>query len=104
MKVRAHMSMLFHLDKCIGCNTCSLGCKNLWTDRKGTEYMWWNNVETRPGAGYPCGWEVKGGRLKLRLHSRPIGLANLFFNPALPELEDYYVPFTYRYQDLFDDP
>ena len=35
MNVRAHMSMLFHLDKCIGCHTCSVACKNLWTDRKG---------------------------------------------------------------------
>jgi nitrate reductase beta subunit len=114
VNVLPQMSMLFHLDKCIGCNTCTVACKNLWTDRKGTEYMWWNNVETRPGTGYPTGWEdqeryrggweVKGGELKLRLHSRPIGLANLFFNPALPELEDYYEPFTFRYQELFDAP
>ena len=55
MRVRAQMSMLFHLDKCIGCHTCSVACKNLWTDRKGAEYMWWNNVETRPGTGYPTG-------------------------------------------------
>ena len=65
MNVRAHMSMLFHLDKCIGCHTCSIACKNLWTDRKGAEYMWWNNVETRPGSGYPTQWEnqehFKGG-------------------------------------------
>jgi nitrate reductase beta subunit len=114
MNVRAHVSMLFHLDKCIGCHTCSVACKNLWTDRKGTEYMWWNNVETRPGAGYPTGWEDqerfrggwerRGDRLELKLHSRPKGLANLFFNPALPELDDYYEPFTFRYQDLFNSP
>jgi nitrate reductase beta subunit len=114
MNVLPQTSMLFHLDKCIGCNTCTVACKNLWTDRKGAEYMWWNNVETRPGTGYPAGWEdqsyyrggwqVEGGKLKLRLHSRPIGLANLFFNPAMPELEDYYSPFTFRYQELFDAP
>ena len=45
--------MVFHLDKCIGCHTCSVACKNIWTDRKGAEYMWWNNVETKPGTGYP---------------------------------------------------
>jgi nitrate reductase beta subunit len=114
MKIKAHMSMLFHLDKCIGCHTCSIACKNLWTDRKGAEYMWWNNVETRPGTGYPTqwenqghyegGWEFKGSKLDLRLHSRGKGLLNLFFNPALPSLEDYYEPFTFRYQDLFDAP
>lgn len=114
MNVRAHMSMLFHLDKCIGCHTCSIACKNIWTDRKGAEYMWWNNVETRPGTGYPTqwenqkhyhgGWERKGNKLSLRLHSRLGGLNNLFFNPSLPALDDYYEPFTFRYQDLFDAP
>jgi nitrate reductase beta subunit len=114
MDVRAHMSMLFHLDKCIGCHTCSVACKNLWTDRKGAEYMWWNNVETRPGTGYPTGWEdqehYRGGWKKtwlgidLKVHTRTKGLANLFYNPALPELDDYYEPFTFRYEDLFNAP
>ncbi len=114
MNVRAHISMLFHLDKCIGCHTCSVACKNLWTDRKGAEYMWWNNVETRPGTGYPThwekqehfrgGWAYKDGKLDLRLHTRAKGLFNLFYNPALPDLKDYYEPFTFRYQDLFDAP
>ncbi len=65
MDVRAQVSMVFHLDKCIGCHTCSIACKNVWTDRKGAEYMWWNNVETKPGTGYPTAWEdqekYKGG-------------------------------------------
>jgi nitrate reductase beta subunit len=114
MDVRAHMSMLFHLDKCIGCHTCSVACKNLWTDRKGAEYMWWNNVETRPGTGYPTGWEdqdhYRGGWEKnwvgidLKVHSRSKALANLFYNPALPELDDYYEPFTFKYEDLFNAP
>ena len=121
MNIRAHMSMLFHLDKCIGCHTCSIACKNIWTDRKGAEYMWWNNVETRPGTGYPTQWEdqeyYQGGwertgrgangsaaSLRLRLHSRAGGLAKLFYNPSLPNLEDYYEPFTFRYQDLFNAP
>jgi len=109
------MSMLFHLDKCIGCHTCSVACKNLWTDRKGAEYMWWNNVETRPGSGYPTQWEdqehYKGGwkfngngKLSLRLHNKAGGLANLYYNPSLPSMDDYYEPFTFRYADLFDAP
>jgi nitrate reductase beta subunit len=113
MNVR-HMSMLFHLDKCIGCHTCSIACKNLWTDRRGAEYMWWNNVETRPGTGYPTqwenqerfngGWEWDNKNLRLRLHSRLGGLGKLFYNPSLPSLDDYYEPFTFRYQDLFNAP
>jgi nitrate reductase / nitrite oxidoreductase, beta subunit len=113
MNVRAHLSVLFHLDKCLGCHTCSVACKNLWTDPRGSEYMWWNNVETRPGTGYPTGWEdqehfrggwirTRSGELKLRLHSRARGLANLFHNPHLPGMDDYYEPFTFRYGDLFE--
>ena len=115
MNVRAHMSMLFHLDKCIGCHTCSVACKNLWTDRKGAEYMWWNNVETRPGTGYPTqwenqkhyhgGWELKDGKLQPApaLQSRRAG-ASCSSTRHCPALDDYYEPFTFRYQDLFNAP
>ncbi len=113
MNVRLQMSMVFHLDKCIGCHTCSIACKNVWTDRKGAEYMWWNNVETKPGTGYPTRWEdqekYKGGwvqeddgNVHLKSTSKSKTFANLFFNPNLPSIDDYYEPFTYRYQDLFD--
>jgi nitrate reductase beta subunit len=105
--------MVFHLDKCIGCHTCSVACKNIWTDRCGVEYMWWNNVETKPGTGYPTlwedqekyhgGWEVKGKsrRLGLRLQNRLGELGDIFYNPSMPQLDDYYEPWTYRYNDLF---
>src|SRR3990172_186118 len=80
MDVRAQVSMVFHLDKCIGCHTCSIACKNIWTDRKGSEYMWWNNVETKPGTGYPTAWEdqerYQGGWQKNgdgRVHLRTTG-------------------------------
>ncbi|KRT74987.1 MAG: respiratory nitrate reductase subunit beta, nitrate reductase 1, beta subunit [Deltaproteobacteria bacterium CSP1-8] len=114
MDVRAQVSMVFHLDKCIGCHTCSVSCKNVWTDRRGAEYMWWNNVESRPGTGYPTlwedqekyrgGWEKRGRGLELRLQGRAGSFANLFFNPYLPTLDDYYEPWTYRYADLFAAP
>ena len=55
MKVMAQIAMVMNLDKCIGCHTCSVTCKQAWTNREGTEYMWFNNVETRPGVGYPKG-------------------------------------------------
>ena len=57
MKVMAQMAMVMNLDKCIGCHTCSVTCKQAWTNRAGTEYVWFNNVETRPGLGYPRGYE-----------------------------------------------
>jgi nitrate reductase beta subunit len=114
MDVRSQISMVFHLDKCIGCHTCSIACKNIWTDRKGTEYMWWNNVETKPGTGYPTkwedqekyrgGWEIKNGTLSLKSTGRGRLIADIFHNPSLPSMDDYYEPWTYKYQDLFDSP
>ena len=57
MKIRAQIGMVLNLDKCIGCHTCSVTCKNVWTNRPGMEYAWFNNVETKPGIGYPKEWE-----------------------------------------------
>ena len=57
MRVRAQVAMVMNLDKCIGCHTCSVTCNNVWTNRPGAEYMWFNNVETKPGIGYPQRWE-----------------------------------------------
>src|ERR1035441_3615314 len=57
MKVCAQIGMVLNLDKCIGCHTCSVTCKNVWTSRPGMEYAWFNNVETKPGIGYPKEWE-----------------------------------------------
>jgi nitrate reductase beta subunit len=114
MKIRSQVSMVFHLDKCIGCHTCSIACKNIWTDRQGAEYMWWNNVETKPGVGFPTqwedqekykgGWELKNGKPELKLQNRAQALGNLFSNPMLPTMDDYYEPWTYTYGDLFKSP
>ena len=57
MKIRSQVGMVLNLDKCIGCHTCSVTCKNVWTGREGMEYAWFNNVETKPGIGYPKNWE-----------------------------------------------
>ena len=56
MRVKAQVAMVMNLDKCIGCHTCSVTCKQVWTNRPGTEYVWFNNVETSPGQGYPRQW------------------------------------------------
>ncbi|HZY05459.1 MAG TPA: 4Fe-4S dicluster domain-containing protein [Anaeromyxobacteraceae bacterium] len=55
------LAMVMDLNKCIGCQTCTVSCKTQWTNRDGREYMYWNNVETRPGSGYPRKWEELGG-------------------------------------------
>jgi nitrate reductase / nitrite oxidoreductase, beta subunit len=111
VRVKAQIAMVMNLDKCIGCHTCSVTCKNVWTSREGTEYQWWNNVETKPGVGYPKmyedqerwkgGWTVNSdGKLGLKAGGKLRKLANIFFNPDLPSIDDFYEPWTYDYETL----
>ncbi|WP_030377819.1 MULTISPECIES: nitrate reductase subunit beta [unclassified Streptomyces] len=114
-RVMAQIAMVMNLDKCIGCHTCSVTCKQTWTNRTGVEYAWFNNVETKPGVGYPRryedqeqwkgGWRLdRKGRLVLRSGGRVKRLLSLFSNPDLPALEDYYEPVTYDYDNLISAP
>ena len=52
-------AFVFNTNRCIACQTCSFACKSTWTFSKGQEYMWWNNVETKPYGGYPRFWDIK---------------------------------------------
>ena len=115
MKVRAQIAMVLNLDKCIGCHVCSITCKNVWTSREGVEYAWFNNVETKPGIGYPKEWENQqkwnggwvrdaSGKLVLRGGGRFRLLAKIFANPDLPQIDDYYEPFDFDYHHLHEAP
>jgi len=76
--------------------------------------MWWNNVETKPGTGYPGkwedqdiykgGWQKEGENITLKGTGKYKGLKNIFHNPNLPVIDDYYEPFTYKYLDLIESP
>lgn len=50
---------VFDINKCIACQTCTVACKNAWTSGRGQEYMFWNNVESKPYGFYPLGWDVR---------------------------------------------
>jgi len=111
MKVRAQIGMVLNLDKCIGCHTCSVSCKNVWTNRDGVQYAWFNNVETKPGIGYPKEWENQkkwkggwtrkaSGRIEPKMGGKFRILAKVFANPDMPEIDDYYEPFTFDYEHL----
>ena len=112
----AQMAMVMNLDKCIGCHTCSVTCKQAWTNRTGIEYVWFNNVETRPGQGYPRryedqetwkgGWDAQPARPAHAQGRRPAAskLLTIFSNPKLPSIQDYYEPWTYDYETLTNAP
>ncbi len=115
MKIRAQIGMVMNLDKCIGCHTCSVTCKNVWTSRPGVEYAWFNNVETKPGIGYPKEWENQdkwnggwmrraNGKIEPRQGAKWKLLMKIFANPNLPQIDDYYEPFTFDYGHLQSAP
>ncbi len=115
MKIRSQVGMVLNLDKCIGCHTCSVTCKNVWTSREGMEYAWFNNVESKPGVGFPNDWENQekwkggwirkiNGKLQPRMGNRAMLLGKIFANPHLPGIDDYYEPFDYDYQNLHNAP
>ena len=58
MKVRAQIGMVLNLDKCIGCHTCSVTCKNVWTSRPGMVMMYHaqEKIVNTPGS------EITGAR------------------------------------------
>ena len=115
MKIRSQVGMVLNLDKCIGCHTCSVTCKNVWTSREGMEYAWFNNVESKPGIGYPKEWENQAkwkggwirnadGSINPKIGGKFRILANIFANPDLPSIDDYYEPFDFDYQHLHTAP
>jgi DMSO reductase family type II enzyme iron-sulfur subunit len=114
--------MVFDLNKCLGCHTCTMACKTQWTDGRvdiplenlphnpeGLLYQYWNNVETAPGRGYP------------RNVFTP-AMGGGFTNPKIPDdwtvdplgplpsiHEDYGDPWEYNYDQVLgssavDDP
>lgn len=115
MRIMAQTAMVMNLDKCLGCHTCSVTCKQAWTNRAGLEYVWFNNVETRPGIGYPKhyedqerwkgGWVRRpNGTLQLKAGGRWRKLLTIFSNPNMPTITDYYEPWTYEYDMLLNAP
>ncbi|MEE8329647.1 MAG: 4Fe-4S dicluster domain-containing protein [Thermodesulfovibrionia bacterium] len=56
---KRQFAAVFNVNRCIACQTCTMADKSTWTYSKGQEYMWWNNVETKPYGGYPQFWDHK---------------------------------------------
>ena len=86
------LAMVMDLNKCIGCQTCTVACKTQWTNRNGREYMYWNNVETYPGEGYPKKWMELGGGFDA---------AGDLKAGVVPSIQhEYGVPWDYNFEGL----
>ena len=114
MKIRAQVGMMLNLDKCIGCHTCSVTCKQV-VDQPALGWSTSGSTTSRPGpaSGYPQaatrtrnkwkgGWTLnRRGRLTLKAApGREVKklLMRIFSNPLLPNIKDYYEPWTYDYE------
>jgi complex iron-sulfur molybdoenzyme family reductase subunit beta len=86
------LAMVMDLNKCIGCQTCTVSCKTQWTNRNGRDYMYWNNVETYPGKGYPKNWMQLGGGFDRHGNLQP---------GSLPGIEKGYgIPWDFNLDEL----
>lgn len=91
MKPKGQIAFVTDLNKCIGCQTCTVSCKKMWTKSEGQDYMYWMNVETKPGKGYPKNWEKHGGGYK----------NGKLQKGTMPKMEEYGVPFEFDYKSRF---
>jgi DMSO reductase family type II enzyme iron-sulfur subunit len=88
---RGQVAMVFDLNKCMGCQTCSVACKVLWTREEGEQHQWWMTVNTQPGSGTPRDWESMGGGVA---HGEPV--------PGhQPTRADFGGGWEFNYQEVF---
>ncbi len=90
-KPERQLAMVMDLNKCIGCQTCTIACKRLWTRDEGMEYQWWNSVNTQPGRGTPRDWETMGG-----------GFREGKAQPGrMPSAKDFGEAWNFNYDEVF---
>ncbi|MFZ0888391.1 MAG: 4Fe-4S dicluster domain-containing protein [Candidatus Binataceae bacterium] len=61
------LAMVINLDKCIGCQTCTVACSTHRLNRPGTEMLRYIWCETKPGLGWPKGWMDMGRKVPDRV-------------------------------------
>ncbi len=90
--VKRQLAAVFDMNKCLGCQTCTIACKTLWTDEEGMEYMWWNIVSTMPGKGSPRDWQTLGGGFPNDGDADP---------SRIPTVNEFGQAWEFNYEDVF---
>ena len=62
------LAMVINLDKCIGCQGCTVTCRTHRLNRPGCEMLYYIWVETKPGKGWPRNWMEAGRKVPDRVH------------------------------------
>lgn len=91
---RRQLAIVIDLNKCIGCQACTLACKNHWTSGPDQGHVWWRRVVTMPGSGSPHGWEDLGGP----------GSGAKTTPSRIPTLEEWGGSRTYDYEKVYNAP
>jgi len=86
------LAMVFDLNKCLGCHTCSIACKTQWTGEEGMENMWWTVVNTEPGKGTPKDWQQMSGGFDADGKPRP---------SRIPSREEFGEAWKYNHDEVF---
>mgnify|MGYP001134401326 CR=1 FL=1 len=89
---KRQLAMVMDLNKCLGCHTCTVACKTLWTQGEGMDYMWFNTVNTVPGKGTPKNWEAMGGGFDASGNARP---------GQLPGRKDFGEAWNFNHDELY---
>ena len=90
---KRQLAMVFDLNKCLGCHTCSIACKTQWTGEEGMENMWWTVVNTMPGEGTPKSWESMGGGFDGNHNANP---------GRIPLRDEYGEAWKFNHKEVFE--
>ena len=93
-KPERQLSMVFDLNKCLGCHTCAIACKTQWTREEGMGNMWWTIVNTMPGKGSPKNWEQMGGGFDEQNNARP---------SKIPTRDEFGEDWKFNHKEVFHE-
>ena len=86
------IGIVWDINKCMGCQTCTVACKMVWTNGQGMDHMWWMKTNTVPGKGSPKDWESMGGGYDKNEKLSP---------GKLPTLQEFGEAWQFNHEEVF---